>query len=219
MRQVSLLWVILALILGGILGWVLSSNKTLPSPAFNATTLTRQEADFKSNIRKLWEDHIVWTKLYIESVARDDPNADKVAGRLLKNQEEIGQALKPYYGEEAGNKVTQLLKDHILIAADLVITVKTSDTPAASDAEKRWNDNAQQISAALSGLNPNWPQKEWEEMLGEHLSLTKQEAANILNSQTEESITTFDKIHEQALKMADFMADGTIKQFPGRFGR
>src|SRR5678815_2469589 len=70
----------------------------------------------RNDMRKLWEDHITWTRLYIVSAAANLPNKDATAQRLLQNQTDIGNAIKPFYGDAAGVKLTGLLKDHILIA-------------------------------------------------------------------------------------------------------
>src|SRR5687767_15309297 len=81
---------------------------------------SRQAVKFRSDMRKLWEDHIVWTRQFIVSAVADLPDTDTAAGRLLENQDHIGDAIKPFYGEEAGEALSSLLRDHIMIAADLV---------------------------------------------------------------------------------------------------
>jgi hypothetical protein len=85
-------------------------------------------SDFRNAMRKLWEDHITWTRLYIVSATADLPDKDATTQRLLQNQTDIGNAIKPFYGDAAGTKLTALLKDHILIAADLVAAAKVGDT-------------------------------------------------------------------------------------------
>src|SRR5512140_856035 len=76
------------------------------------------EAAFRDTMRKLWEDHITWTRLYIVSAVAGLPDAQPTAERLLQNQADIGNAIKPFYGVGAGERLTSLLRDHILIAAD-----------------------------------------------------------------------------------------------------
>jgi len=173
---------------------------------------------FKQAVRKLWEDHITWTRVYIINVAADMPEADVTAERLLQNQVDIGNAIKPFYGNEAGEGLTALLKDHILIAADLLAAAKAGDNPKVEEANTRWQDNANQIAGLLSGANPDhWPQAEMEAMMKSHLDLTLQEATARLNGDWAADIAAYDQVHEDILKMADMLADGIVAQFPDQF--
>src|SRR5215216_6598525 len=44
----------------------------------------------RQDMRKLWTDHVVWTRDYILAAVGDQPDAQAAAGRLMKNQEDIG---------------------------------------------------------------------------------------------------------------------------------
>ena len=114
--------------------------------------------DFQNAMRKLWEEHVTWTRLFIISVAADLPDKDVAAQRLLQNQADIGNAVKAFYGDAAGDQLTALLRDHILIAADLLVAVKSGDTAAAKADSDKWYANADAIATFLSSANPkNWP--------------------------------------------------------------
>src|SRR5262245_37308740 len=78
----------------------------------------------RQDMRKLWTDHVVWTRDYIVAAVGDQPDAPAAAARLMKNQEDIGAAVGSIYGKEAGDKLTALLKDHIGIAVDLIKAAK-----------------------------------------------------------------------------------------------
>ncbi len=92
------------------------------------------------------------------------PDVQATAGRLLRNQEEIGNAIVPYYGKAAGDKLTELLKEHIMIAVDLVVAAKTEDQKF-SEADKRWTKNAADIAASLSKANRYLPEKSATDLL------------------------------------------------------
>lgn len=163
-------------------------------------------------LRDLWVDHVVWTRLYIISAVSGAPDTDFAAQRLLKNQEDIGNAIKPFYGDAAGDKLTSLLKDHILIAVDLLKAAKAGDSAGAQAAEQKWYKNADDIATFLSDTNPNWSKKDLLEMLNSHLALTKAEAVARLTGDYEKDIATFDEIKKEAMSMADHMAYGIVKQ-------
>jgi ribonuclease HI len=169
-------------------------------------------------MRKLWEDHITWTRLTIVSLSNDLSDTDPTVQRLLQNQTDIGNAIKPYYGDEAWDHLTALLKDHILIAAEIIQAEKSGDTAAQSDATARWYANADDIAVFLNSANPKfWPLDEMKDMMREHLDLTLQEAVAYLTGDHAASIAAYDQVHLQALDMADMLSDGIIRQFPKKF--
>jgi hypothetical protein len=191
-----------------------SSTYTNPSMASMSTD---PRVALSQALRKLWSDHVVWTRLYIIAAANGTPDAQPAADRLLKNQEELGNAIVPYYGTAAGNKLADLLKQHILIAVDLVTAAKANDQAKYKDADQRWHANAADIATFLSGANPNWDRQALLNMLNDHLSLTTREAVDRLQQNYNDDVAAFDAIFNQAMMMADALSSGIIKQFPGKF--
>jgi hypothetical protein len=170
-------------------------------------------------MRKLWEDHITWTRLFIVSAAADLPDKDATTQRLLQNQVDIGNAIRPYYGDAAGDKLTALLKDHILGAAELVGAAKAGDTAAMKAASDKWYANANDIAAFLSSANPgNWPLGVMQAQMKMHLDLTVEEATAHLKGQFQADVAAYDKVHNHILGLADTLTAGIVNQFPGMFG-
>ena len=183
-----------------------------------AASVTRAELALRSDMRALWEDHIVWTRLAIISLTTESPDTAATVARLLQNQADIGDAVKPFYGKAAGNELTKQLRGHILIAADLVLAAKAGDSAKLADAQARWEANADDIAAVLTSVNPRW----WKlaplkKMLREHLRLTTAEAVARLEGDWEADVDAYDAIHHHALGMADVLSTGIVKQFPRRF--
>ena len=173
---------------------------------------------FHDDMRKLWEDHITFTRLFIVSFFGNLPDQGATAERLLQNQADIGNAIKPFYGDAAGDQLTALLTDHILIAVEVLEAAKNNDQPALQEAVNRWYANADDIAEFLNSANPeNWPLEEMRAMLRAHLDLTIEEALAQLNGQYAASIAAYDEVHNQALEMADMLSDGIIRQFPNKF--
>lgn len=174
--------------------------------------------NFQNAMRKLWEEHVTWTRLFIVSVAADLPDKGVTAQRLLQNQADIGNAVRTFYGDAAADQLTALLKDHILIAADLLAAVKAGDSAAAKAASDKWYANANQIAAFLNSANPkNWPLAALQAEMKMHLDLTLQEAADRLNGKFSADIQDYDRIENHILGMADILSAGIIDQFPNRF--
>jgi hypothetical protein len=182
------------------------------------TESTTSETELRTAMRELWVDHVVYTRQFIADTVHDLPSLDQTTQRLLENQENIGDAIKPFYGEQAGDQLTNLLKEHILIAADVLSAAKKAgDDEALADAQQRWSDNADEIAAFLADANPNWDEDELSDMLHEHLSLTTDDAVARLQGDYQADIEAFDKVVDQAMEMADTLSDGIIAQFPEKF--
>lgn len=183
-------------------------------------SLERTEASvqFRQEMRKLWEDHITWTRLFIVSFAADLPDQGPTANRLLQNQVDIGDAIKPYYGDAAGDALTELLREHILGAVTLLQAARAGDPVAFEEARAAWYANGDEIAAFLNSANPeNWPLTLTQHHMTMHLDLTLQEAANRLGGNFEQDIADYDAIHAAILEMADFLSLGIIHQFPRSF--
>jgi hypothetical protein len=193
------------------------ATTTMGSGGMAGPVATRSSVQLHDAMRKLWSDHVVWTRLYIIEAAANNPAAQTTAARLLRNQEDIGNAVASYYGAAAGAKLTDLLKQHILIAVDLVTAAKAGDNAKVADADRRWHANADDIATFLSGANPNWPKATVLAMLNQHLALTTQEATARLQGRFSDDAAAFDNILNQIIGMADALTDGIVKQFPARF--
>jgi hypothetical protein len=173
---------------------------------------------FQADMRKLWEDHITWTRLYIVDAVGGLPEKDATTQRLLRNQVDIGDAIKPFYGSAAGDQLTGLLRQHILVAAELIDAAKAGNTAKKDDANKRWFANADEIAAFLSKANPkSWPAAATKKMMHDHLDLTTQEVVAHLTKDWPADIAAYDKVHVQILHMADTLSSGIEAQFPKKF--
>lgn len=206
---------IAALIIAVLVGWVSGTSKSSLQMSGNESSPKAQA--LKLDMRKLWDDHVVWTRMWIISEANNASSGEADAARLLKNQEDIGNAIKPYYGEEAGDKLTTLLKTHITTAVELVKAAKAGDNAAMTKANNAWYKNGDEIADFLASANPNWPQETLRSMMKEHLDLTKAEAVSILAKKHAASITDYDKVRDEMLMMSDVLTDGIVMQFPEKF--
>jgi hypothetical protein len=181
--------------------------------------VTRQELALRNDMRVLWEDHVTWTRLAVISLVAGSPDTEATVARLLRNQTDIGDAVKPFYGRAAGNELTLELRRHILIAADLIAAAKAGDATRLAAEQARWGRNADDIAALLNRVNPrHWKRAAIRAMLGEHLRLTTAEAVARLEGDWAADVAAYDRIHHHALGMADTLSSGLVQQFPKRFG-
>ncbi|MFD0826347.1 acetylglutamate kinase [Neobacillus sp. M.A.Huq-85] len=189
----------------------------MEKPWFNDSCISEQEVRLSNAMRLVWEQHVYWTRMTINSIAFNLPDLDAVTARLLRNATDMGNLLEPFYGSRIAEKFSNLIREHLVIAAEIVKAAKAGNQRAVADAERRWYANGAEISKFLSKINPFISEKEFREMFFEHLALTIQEAVFILQKNFKASIAVFDKIEAEALEMADTITVAIIRQFPRRF--
>jgi len=176
------------------------------------------KSEFHDAMRKLWEDHVTYTRLFIVGAAGNLPDKDATTQRLLQNQADIGNAVSDFYGKEAGDKLTELLKEHITTAAEIVEAAKAGDQAKAGDAKTRWYANADQIATFLHTANSkNWPLETLKGAMKTHLDQTADEVTHQLKGDYPAAIADYDAIVKHILMMADVLSDGIERQFPGKF--
>jgi hypothetical protein len=176
------------------------------------------QAAFHDQMRKLWEDHVTWTRLAIVTFADGSNGFGATATRLLQNQTDIGDAIKPFFGDAAGNQLSALLHDHITIAVEILQAAKSGNTAAFADAKTRWYANANDIADFLAAANPRfWPDDVMRAAMKEHLDQTLTEAADELSGNYTASVNDYEAVHLHILAMADLLSSGIIQQFPEQF--
>jgi hypothetical protein len=180
--------------------------------------LTRKQVALRGDMRRLWEDHITWTRLAIISLTTDSPDTQATVGRLLRNQTDIGNAVKPFYGSAAGNELTRQLRNHILIAADVIAAARAGDAEKLADAQARWTRNGDDIASALHSVNPRyWKLAVMKAEMRMHLKLTTDEVVARLHQDWNADVAAYDRVHRHALHLSDLLSDGLVRQFPTRF--
>ena len=189
----------------------------LPAAASTESQSTAAAIALKQDMRKLWTDHVVWTREYIVAALGDQPDAQAAANRLMRNQEDIGNAVGKIYGDAAGKQLTALLKEHISIAVDLIKAAKAGDKAGQQSADAKWQQNGVAIADFLSKANPHWPRATLVDLMKGHLSTTTNEVVARLNKKWDEDVRAFDEVYRHILMMSDALSDGIIKQFPDKF--
>lgn len=192
-----------------------STNANSKMTANNVSSEKKDE--LRTAMRKLWEDHVTWTRNVIFCIMDGLPGTDQAVARLLKNQDDIGNAVKTYYGDDAGKKLSELLRVHITTAADLLKAAKSDNNAAFDDANKKWTANADEISDFLSKANPNWALEDMKMMMRDHLKLTTNEAVARKKKDYDADVKAYEQVHDEILKMSDMLTDGIVKQFLDKF--
>ena len=211
------------ILLGSLLSVMLGTTSCVNGPVNNSspivteTTITPLTVALNNTLRKLLEDQAFYTRNYIISSLAELKDVPAVKKRLLKNQEEMARSLRSYYGETAKHKLTKLLKHHIAIAEELITWRMKKRGGKSKKVFDKWRENGDEIATFLSDLNPHWEKKILQNMFYKYISLTETEIDNRLGKKWAEDIQIYDEVHKQSIRIADFLTEGVLKQFPDRF--
>ncbi len=188
------------------------SEGAAPAPKMSSLEL-------RDAMRELWTAHVMWTRVLVVDVAAGLPDTSNATDRLLRNQVDIGNAIRPFYGDAAADRLSSLLHDHITVAADVVVAAKAGDTLRLEAAIMVWYANADDIARFLADANPYWRYEDLLAMMRTHLDQTAAEAMARLHGDWEADIASYDAIVAHILHMSDALTDGIALQFPDRVSK
>lgn len=178
---------------------------------------TPSKVELNRKLRSLWEQHIFWTSLTVNSIVGDLPEQKETIARLFRNPADFAAVLDVHYPPVVADKFADLFRGHLTLATEWVTTLHKGDSAAAEEVQKRWYANANDIAVFLGKINPYWSTAEWRNMLFEHLRLLTSKVMTRIEGNYAQNVVTNDLIEPQALGMADAMTMGIIRQFPMAF--
>ena len=179
--------------------------------------ISKTEADYLAMNRLLWMEHVNWTRMTIISIVFQLPDLPFVQQRLLQNATDLGNCLRPFYGDQIADHYAKLIQAHLVIAAELVTAAAKGDTNTANAKEKEWYQNADDIVLFLSSINPYLSKDALQKMFYKHLELTKTEAVTMIQKNYKADVEVFDEIEAEVLAMSDMIASAIVMQFFDRF--
>ena len=175
------------------------------------------QVNLMQNMNLAWLEHVLWTRLFLISVAESLGDLEPTKARLLENPRTIANVFRKYYGNNIANRIEELIREHLIIGGDLIVALKNGNQSLAKELNTKWYKNADDMAEAFSNINPFYSKEEVRNMLYEHLRLTTNEVTARLKKDYIADIKAYDIVQKEALKMAEFFANGIVKQFPNLF--
>lgn len=168
------------------------------------------KCDTKQTFRRLFTDHAVYTKFYIESALQTSPDLQAIAARLLENQKDIGNFIGSIlHSKKTADAVTKLLQEHILAAAGAVNALKSNNKQALDTAVKKVFDNSAEVSKAISSLNPHkLPYKMVLEQFNHHNQYVLDIATQHFQKDYVKELQTFDEYFDHMMHFSDMINYG-----------
>src|SRR5215813_9048692 len=107
----------LALFIGVVLSAPAQSNPNAldsgPVQVAVATPSGQNTAAAKAIMRDLWVGHIFWVRnVVFETFANNESAAEAAEAEVVANARQIGDAIEPFYGKPAADKLFTLLAGH-----------------------------------------------------------------------------------------------------------
>lgn len=183
----------------------------------NDYLVSRNEVRLLEQMNLVWEQHIMWTRMLLISIAENLKDLEATQTRLLRNPKDIADVFRPYYGNSVSNEIQRLLTEHLVIGKDLIVALKNKNQEQANILSTRWYQNADRMAEAFSSINSFYPREEVRRMLYEHLRLTTEEVNARLKGDYVADINAYGMVQKEILKMSSFFVNGIVKQFPNLF--
>jgi hypothetical protein len=183
----------------------------------NGKVTSQQQIALYTTMAHLWDQHMEWTYATVVAFAEGAPALTPTLNRLLQNQVDIGNAIKPFYGDKAGDQLTALLKEHITEAVPVLTAGKAGDSAALTTAVAAWYANANKIGDFLAAANPNWNKTDMESMMQLHITQTIAYASDALTGDYTKAIADYGLAEQHMQEMSDMLSAGLIRQFPKNF--
>lgn len=167
--------------------------------------------DFTTRSRYLWTDHMLYTRNTIISILNEIGDIEQESARLMKNQEDIGAFMLPYYDPEIVDMFVSLLKEHISIAAELAVATKARVD--VDPIKTTWVGNENDIIKLMAEINPTaWADYIIRPMWDEHLSMTAAQIQEHAAGRWVEDIESLDVNHGCLMRLATTFARGIVEQ-------
>ena len=187
-------------------------------PTQGPTANAEAQISLSNAMRDLWTDHMFWTYATVDAFFNNTAELEADLNRLLANQIEIGNAIKPFFGDAAGDELGTLLTEHIQLAVPVLTAAQDGDSTALETALADWYQNAADVAEFVSAAGPDaWPLEVTEPMLKGHIDSTVIYATALLEGDFTAAIAEFDKANDHMMMLAEALAAGIISQFPEEF--
>ncbi|HVI39357.1 MAG TPA: hypothetical protein VM577_01750 [Anaerovoracaceae bacterium] len=175
--------------------------------------ITYGQMNLINNLRMHWMEFIMWSRALITSEASGFGDLEAVGLKLYQIPSEFGNSFELFFGQEIANEMARLFTNQLLLGVDIIRAQKKGDTDAVDAGISSLYQNGNEISAYLAQINPYWDSQTWSDLFTEFLRTKIFETLAIATGRYNESIVLSGNLQYQALRMADYMAEGFIRYF------
>ena len=178
-------------------------------------SITYGQMNLINTLRKLWMEFPMWRRAFLVSFASDLSDQEVIGNRLYRSPTDIGNVLETFFGKEPARYIENLIREQIVLWIQILYAEKEGNKELIDHNTRRLYQNVDQMAAYLSQLNPYWDEQKWKRLLYDYYETTILEIVAQLAGKYEEAVTLYESMEDQALNIADYMAEGIIWYFSG----
>lgn len=172
-------------------------------------------AQTQDALRDLWVGHVFWVRnVALETIAGNGAAAKAAEEQVVANARQIANAIEPFYGKAASDKLFGLLAGHYGAVKEYLVA---KDTAAQNAAWKKLAGNAEEIAVFLSGANPNLPIDTLRSLLIAHGGHHVQQIKQLRDKDYTVEAQTWESMKQHMYVIADALTGAIAKQFPAKF--
>src|SRR5581483_4066062 len=168
-------------------------------------------------LRGLWHDHIFWVRnVVVATLARHSAEAKAAEAQVVANAHAIANAIKPFYGDAAGEALFPLLAGHYGAVKSYLTATAAGDKKGQDKATDDLMANADQIATFLSGANPNLPKDTVLGLLQAHGAHHIAQIQELKAGQYDAEAKNWGEMEAHMDVIADALTGAIAKQFPDK---
>jgi len=172
----------------------------------------------KTALRALWQGHIeAVRKVVVAEIAGDNGALKTAEGEVVANAHGIANAIAPYYGQPAADKLFTLLAGHYGAVKAYLDASVAKDVKKQGAATDEMTSNAEEIATFLSTANPHLPKSTLMELLQIHASHHIAQIQELIAKNPAAEAKTRAAMSAHMDVLADALATGIAAQFPNKF--
>jgi hypothetical protein len=142
---------------------------------------------------------------------KDVGDENEVYARLQKVPADFINNLKQFYGDIPGlNQLELELNAYIGLIDSLITAQKAGNVEEIDRITKQLYQNANDIAATISSINPYYDQNEWRTRLYNNLRSTLEESTMFLTEDYARNLDIFSTLMDQAESSSDYFAQGLL---------
>lgn len=164
----------------------------------------------------LWTQHAAWTRTLLVETLADTSSTPQVKVRLRDAHADLGDALRPFFGDEAAVALTDLLAAESGALIDVLDARRSGDADAAAEAEAHWRARTDELAALFAEQSSAWSGETFARTLELRVDATLEQIDARLAGDWARDWSAFERLQLLQRSLADEITSGLAANFPER---